>query len=305
MRHGIPGIGLCIALVLGMAYSATARDGAREINQAAALRGSVTPGDAPGFPVTLSEAGSYVLTGSLTVTSIDETAIRVDADDVSVDLNGFGLEGPVSCQFAGANLDCGVAGTGTGIEVVAGHRRHAVRDGSVHGFGGRGLVLGDECRVEKLLLSENGGGGARVGDCVVRNVLASRNGGAGVEVGEAAIVTGVMTEANRSDGIRASYAVLRGNSSIQNGFAGLRADSAVAADNTSSQNGRDGLELEVGIVVGNTLTYNSGVGLFADPSSAYVRNVLNGNVGGDVVPTLGIYPRSFGWNFCGAATFCP
>ena len=74
MRRRILVIGLGMTLVLGAALRAAASDGAREINQTAALAGAVTPGDTAGFPVTISQAGSYLLTGNLVVPSADTTA---------------------------------------------------------------------------------------------------------------------------------------------------------------------------------------------------------------------------------------
>jgi hypothetical protein len=41
------------------------------IDQNRALAGNVTPGDNPGFPVTLSLPGSYRLSGNLTAPALD------------------------------------------------------------------------------------------------------------------------------------------------------------------------------------------------------------------------------------------
>jgi len=61
----------CTLLVAGLTlfcvpqHPAGAVDGVIEINQAKAKAGAVTAGDTPGFPVTISAAGSYRLTGDL------------------------------------------------------------------------------------------------------------------------------------------------------------------------------------------------------------------------------------------------
>ena len=47
------------------AFDALAVDGVTLIDQNKALAGSVTPGDTPGFPVTISQPGSYRLSGNL------------------------------------------------------------------------------------------------------------------------------------------------------------------------------------------------------------------------------------------------
>src|SRR5690348_7192989 len=85
--------------ILALPYAASAADGVILIDQAAALAGSVTPGDAPGFPVTLSQPGSYRLSGNLTVPDADTTAIQITADSVTLDLNGFTIAGPGGCTI--------------------------------------------------------------------------------------------------------------------------------------------------------------------------------------------------------------
>ena len=76
------------------------------INQGKALMGNVTPGDAAGFPVTLSQPGSYVLTSNLTVSNANTHAIDITVDDVTVDLNGFVIQGPTVCTGGGSSLSC-------------------------------------------------------------------------------------------------------------------------------------------------------------------------------------------------------
>ena len=52
------------------------------ITQAKALAGNVTPGDAAGFPVTLSQPGAYILGSNLTVTG-GKHGIQVNAPTMS------------------------------------------------------------------------------------------------------------------------------------------------------------------------------------------------------------------------------
>ena len=114
-------------LTLALALPALAVDGVLEINQTCALTGCFS-GDAAGFPVTLSETGSYRLTGVLTLSDSDETGILVTADDVSIDLNGFGIQGPNQCTgggAAGGSVGGGIGSTpypkpDVGIEIQSG-----------------------------------------------------------------------------------------------------------------------------------------------------------------------------------------
>ncbi|NWG73776.1 MAG: hypothetical protein HXY24_04090 [Rubrivivax sp.] len=60
---------LLLAALCAATLPAHAVDGEILITQAKALAGNVTPGDAPGFPVTISQPGKYKLAGHLPSTT--------------------------------------------------------------------------------------------------------------------------------------------------------------------------------------------------------------------------------------------
>ena len=62
------------------------------ITQAKALAGNVTPGDSPGFPVTLSLPGSYALASNL-IPGPGKIGIVAAAPDIAIDLSGFTMSG--------------------------------------------------------------------------------------------------------------------------------------------------------------------------------------------------------------------
>src|SRR5947199_9680744 len=101
-----------LAILGSLAIPAYAVDGVVLINQSAALAGNVTPGDTPGFPVTISVPGSYKLSGNLTVPDANTDAIVIASSDVTFDLNGFSIIGPVVCSGVGASLVCSPTGSG-------------------------------------------------------------------------------------------------------------------------------------------------------------------------------------------------
>src|SRR5262245_23520482 len=112
---------LALAVLQVAPWTAAALDGAIEINQAKALAGGITLGDTPGFPVTISSPGSYILTSELSVPSgVDGLAIDVSVIEAAIDLNGFGIS---------RSTDVGFDVPGRGI-VGAG----LVENGRVHGF---------------------------------------------------------------------------------------------------------------------------------------------------------------------------
>ena len=79
-----------IFTVLMFSTSVFAVDGVVLINQASVMA-------AGGFPYVITQSGSYRLSGNLTVPSgVD--GIDINADNVTLDLNGFSIVGPVTCN---------------------------------------------------------------------------------------------------------------------------------------------------------------------------------------------------------------
>ena len=91
---------IALALSVTPLTPALADDGVLEINQTCAVQTGCFPGDTPGFPVTIdgSAGRSYRLSGDLTIADANNDGIRVDADSISIDLNGFSIIGPGTCS---------------------------------------------------------------------------------------------------------------------------------------------------------------------------------------------------------------
>ena len=119
------------------------------INQVRALAGGVTSLDAPAYPVTIDTAGSYRLTGNLTVPA-GTIAIYVTADNVSLDLNGFTVRGPNS-----GVAPCTQVNTGNGIVASIGTKNTTVMNGNVVGFEFTGISLYSGARVERMRVQAN------------------------------------------------------------------------------------------------------------------------------------------------------
>ncbi len=165
--------GLLLLLLLVLAAPALAVDGVLEINQTCAVQTGCFPGDAAAFPVAITASGSYRLTSNLSPAAAD--AIRVGAEDVTIDLNGFRLVGTGCC---------------TGIS--ADDTPHvAVRNGVVRGFQ-FGLDMGAHNRVENLTVRNcaatgiimNGPGGFVRGNIVTDNLADGLQMGSDVAYGE-------------------------------------------------------------------------------------------------------------------------
>jgi hypothetical protein len=235
------------------------------INQSNALAGSVTPGDAPGFPVTISVAGSYQLSSNLVVPDASTTAIQVTADNVTIDLNGFSIVGPVACVQGLLVASCN-SSSGIGIESESlSNTNLSISNGTITGMGGAGIYILGEAHIDHVQTNNCGGGGILVGGpagtTIISSSVAYGNGGtAGIYTLGAVI--GSAASRNQHDGIDAG-SVITNSTAISNGGAGINA----------TQGGT--------VVNGNTVGFNSGAGITALCASSIIGNVAyanNGNI---------------------------
>jgi hypothetical protein len=240
-------LGLAVLLVL--AAPVWAVDGVVDINQARALAGGVTPGDTAGFPVTVSQSGSYRLTGNLTVPDANTTAISVTATNVTIDLNGFTILGPTVCS--GAPLSCNTTGSGVGIDAASVDNVNVI-NGTIRGMGSVGirLSLGDAGRVDGVTAQSNGSEGI-YGAATVTNSIASRNGGSGIAGGT--LVTNSTALSNGGYGIDATKATVTNSTALNNGIVGIQATTVTSS--TALNNGLIGIQA---VTVTNSTAHSNG-----------------------------------------------
>jgi hypothetical protein len=233
---------LCASLSCNM----YAVDGIILIDQNRALAGSVTLGDAPGFPVTISVPGSYRLSGNLTVPDANTTAIMVAADNVTIDLNGFSIIGPTVCVGFPVT-SCSPTGDGIGVR-GGGFAHITVVNGSVRGMGGVGISLqGFDNSVEKVHANSNGGIGIDSGGTLSGNI-ASFNGGNGIIARNGTAVSGNSANGNGNVGIVADRSTVRGNTANANGSFGISVNCpGSVVDNTATGNGGVNLSITSGV----------------------------------------------------------
>jgi hypothetical protein len=189
-RHA--GLAMATTLVLAGAARAEKKpqaDGVRLIAQEHAEAGDVTAGDLPGFPVTISEPGSYRLASNLTVSDKDTTAIEIRSRGVTLDLNGFTVKGASPCS-----LPCPEPGVGVGIRHTGGPT--VVLNGYVSGFGGIGVELGPSCRVERITVMGSEIGVRAQRGCTVVNNVVNANRSIGIDAGGGSTVIGNTVRQN-------------------------------------------------------------------------------------------------------------
>lgn len=293
-----------------------ATDGALEISQACVDVGCF-PGDSAGFPITIASRGNYVLTSNLTLSNTSQTAITVSADNVVINLSGFGIFGLNECT--GAQDDCTSKGGGSGVSSLPTQRNIVVKNGQIRGMGHSAINTGEQTLVEGIVAEHNWRVGifVRAGS-TIRNSNANFNGFLGMEAHESRLV-----DCSVADNGQVGFAVNR--SIVTRGIA-IRSDSQAGLLDDYGSQVHDSLfrDNPVGIdsingataVTDSTIISNSSVGIFArgdtgqDPSGMPI--ILKGNTivlnnGGNANSQLGGGGDfvELATNYCGSNTTCP
>ena len=238
-------------------------DGVILINQNAALSGGVVPFDQPGFPVTIGLQGSYRLTSNLVVPDRNTTAIQILESNVTIDLNGFTITGPVECTGFPVT-SCGPIANGGGIVGLIDRNNISIFNGTIRGMGG-GINLngGKHIRIENVHAVNNAGDGILVPGTVDAKVLSC------------------TASENLGTGISGGGGVFSGNTASGNGSDGINTDGSIT-NNVVELNGGSGIS-GFGVISGNYAQANHHQGIFAScPFATVVSNAANGNAGGDI-----------------------
>jgi hypothetical protein len=222
----------CALLGTIAAIPANAVDGQVLITQAKALAGGVTPGDAPGFPVTLSEPGSYKLASNLSPPPGDD-GIVTNAPDITIDLNGFRISGGPA------------GGTNNAINGIRGRGdRLTVKNGTIGGFEGNGILLRDRdyLIVENMLIINNRFGISNSDGSFARiqNSTIATNGSHGIQCTSSCHVEGNVVSSNGGYGVLIGTGTVLGNTIIGNGLSGIWANGAGLGNNSLVSNNNNG-----------------------------------------------------------------
>lgn len=260
MFHNISRSLILAAACFAFTHHASAVDGVVLIDQKSAMGGRVTPGDQPGFPVTISQPGSYRLSGNLVVSDPMTTAVQITADNVTLDLNGFTISGPNTCTPNPTT--CAYTGTGAigvmavGPAGVASPSNVRVMNGVVRGMGGHGIrMMGDGTVVENVQAVGNGGPGIVVGEGTVINSVAKLNASGTAIVG--LIVKGCVATNNVFGIFVRSGGVAIGNTAMNNAAGGISVNNATATGNTANNNATYGIDAICPGVLANNTAYNN------------------------------------------------
>lgn len=225
------------------------------ITQQKALAGGVTPGDTPGFPVTLSRRGAYRVDTDLVVPA-GAIGIQLRSNYVDLDMNGFTLYG---WNSAGT-----IRAATYGIDSAFGVGK--IRDGFITGFKFDGIRLRD------------GAVAGSSNQMVISNMTIQSNGRYGIDGFESSYtrILGSSINANGSTGVWcASFCLIEGN------VIGANAD--------------HGVGLLSGTVLGNTIADNGGIGVVGNSTPAATgagNNTLISNGSGQMSGVIDLEPNA-------------
>jgi len=232
------------------------------------------------FPIQINEPGSYVLTSNLTVTT--GNAININADNVTLDLNGHGIYGPgtgygiyARNQFNIAIKNGIVRGFHFGIYLVndadhqgAGHRIEGIQASNNSGYG----IYACYSTVTNCTANNNGYDGIYAYDSTVTNCTANNNGSYGIYASRST-VTNCTANNNGASGICASDSTVTNCTANNNDTNGIYAPLSTVTNCTANNNDRDGIYARCSTATNCTANYNGSYGIYASKSIVKGCNV--------------------------------
>ena len=253
---------LLAAALLALAMSSAvppALAGQVLLTHAKALNGTI-PGDAPGYPITISKSGSYKLDGNLKPPA-GRHGIKVTARDVTIDFAGFTLHGNNAAKT-------GIWGNKNSL---------TVKNGTISSF-----------ELDGILGSGN--------FWVIDNMRIVMNQRIGVSAeGQSWTIANSQIVGNDQDGIYAVVAgpmLIRNNVVSSNGYVGIHANNAHVEGNMVADNGFEGIALFDGTVLGNTVVGNASYGV-SGSGAGLGNNTFSGNngTGDEVLGGVPLHPN--------------
>jgi parallel beta-helix repeat protein len=214
-----------------------------------------TPGDINNSFI-INEPGSYYLVAPF-VGEVAKNGILIDANDIVIDLNGFGLTG--------------VAGSGKGFYVQGQHTNLVIQNGSVNRWGSVGINLNNETLFAFSFVN-----------CVtLRNLHVSENGANGIKAEKTVIITDCLVTDNGNYGISASIgANVRGCTVLRNQSVGIGLGrDALISECVVADNGDRGIQVFNGdaLVRHCNVNDNSSNGIYAGPNSSIIGCTIKNN----------------------------
>jgi len=254
-----------LTILLAFAPAALAVDGIVLINQSTITNGLTGCPTGGHFPIIICQSGSYRLSGNLIMPDVNTTAIQINADNVTFDLNGFSILGPVVCSGLPVT-SCSPNGSGIGINSTNSYI--TISNGTVRGFGTLGIFLVGGVSLTGALA----GAGLRIEGVTVSNNAA----GGIVSGGEGSIFNLCHAIANGNSGIT-GHGTLTNSSALFNSIDGITWGGS-ATGNSSRANGGSGFSGQ-GVFTANEAADNKSFGISVSQPSVITSNQIFRNGG--------------------------
>ena len=227
-----------------------------EVEPRIAINLTNTPGDADSL-FKITQRGSYYLSGNISGVA-GKHGIEIAASGVTIDLMGFDLSGvPAMGAFDGVSATVNVL---TNI---------TIRNGSVRGWGGDGVDLGNNVAINSAVI----------------DVRASNNTGNGILTGSFSTITGCTASVNTVNGISTSFGCTISNcTASQNTGNGILTGSGCTITGCSAYNNTfNGIVTSTGCVISNcTAVDNIGSGILTGIGCTITGCTANNNTGNGI-----------------------
>ena len=257
-----------------------------------------TPGDANNSFI-ISQPGSYYFTGIITGES-GKHGISIQADDVTLDLNGFALISGGGAAVRGINVPTAKINFCIRNGGVRGWNSGGVRADTATGIAeklrvannlnGIGLAVGNGSMIRDCEASGNGTGFLALDRTMVSNCISTVNGGIGISCTDFVTVIDCTVSRNGGVGLQlgGSDTVLRCNVSRNDGGGIAESGGSNILDCTVGTNTGNGIAVGTGSTVQNcTARSNTGSGIIAMDSCYLSGNKCDGNSTGISVTAPG------------------
>ncbi|MFT3683742.1 MAG: hypothetical protein QM783_02250 [Phycisphaerales bacterium] len=236
----------------------------------------------------ITQSGNYCLTSDI-IRTAGKTAIRIAADFVTLDLNGFSMIGNRGSS----------GGIESAIEISSSRTGVVVRNGTVRGWPFYGLIgYGQRCRFENLLIDDNHAGGLEVFApfSLVHRCIVQNSAELSIGAGHGAVITECVVFGGNV-GITTGEASVVRDCTVHNAGTAIEVGSGVVERCTvrciSIAGSRGIVATQSARIEGNTVVGCSDTGIKAQFGSSVANNVIQqcgigiDAVGGGAVGSVG------------------
>jgi len=230
-------LALIMLILASMPFAVYAADGQIKIAQTSNTS----------FPIIIDQPGSYVLTSNLKVETSGTIAIKIDTDNVVLDLNGHTIQ----CTRS----------SGTGIS-VSGKYNISIKNGTISGFG-NGVYL-------YTYTNDDLGGGR-----LIENIHVRLNGIYGILAYYTTIIN--CSAERNTTGMQVHYSNLKNCSANHNSGFGIKADYSSLTNCTATGNGNIGFNVSLCSLTNCTSSHNKLHGIYGWGSLLNCTSTHNGD----------------------------